>query len=129
MRIWELAEKTWISRDTIRFYEKKWLINSSTWNESSNSYRDYHEDNITNIKQIQFMKKLGFTLAECEWGIRRRVNNEFTLEGNKKFLIKRIALVEEQIKELETIKSEFEKLYQEHCNGTLGHDCTKKRAY
>ncbi|QFR39120.1 MerR family transcriptional regulator [Candidatus Gracilibacteria bacterium 28_42_T64] len=113
MRIGELVQKTGISRDTIRFYEKKGLITSSEGKDISNNYRDYDEENIKNISQIQFMKKLGFTLKECEVGIRKRKNNEFNPESNKKFIKERIALIDKQIQELVDIRTEFEVLYKE----------------
>jgi DNA-binding transcriptional MerR regulator len=63
MLVGELAQRTNLSRDTIRFYEKLQLIKPLI---RSNGYKDYTEQNLQQLKLIQSAKKLGFTLTEIK---------------------------------------------------------------
>jgi len=44
MRIGELAKRSEVSRDTIRFYERNGLIFSMPSDSGTNSYREYFEE-------------------------------------------------------------------------------------
>ena len=67
MLIGELAKRTGLTRDTIRFYEKEELIapeKSARKSFLSNSYKNYPEAAVADLVFIQRTKVLGFTLAE-----------------------------------------------------------------
>lgn len=67
MLIGELAKRSGLTRDTIRFYEKESLIgalNPSKKLLRSNTYKDYPESAVSALFFIQRTKALGFTLAE-----------------------------------------------------------------
>jgi DNA-binding transcriptional MerR regulator len=67
MLIGELSRRSGLSRDTIRFYEKEFLIRprrSERKGIASNNYKDYPESAVSDLRFIQRTKVLGFTLAE-----------------------------------------------------------------
>lgn len=64
MRIGELAKRTGLSRDTIRFYERHGLIRSEPGPDPTNSYRDYPEDLIERLDMIGQAQDAGFTIAD-----------------------------------------------------------------
>ncbi|MBW8639929.1 MerR family transcriptional regulator [Hoeflea sp. WL0058] len=64
MRIGELAKRTGLSRDSIRFYEKNGLIRSDPGDEPSNNYRDYPEDLLPTLEMIAEAQAAGFTISE-----------------------------------------------------------------
>jgi len=61
VRIGELAEKTGVSRDALRFYEREGLIAADR---HQNGYRDYPEGMVTLVGLIRQAQGLGFSLAE-----------------------------------------------------------------
>ena len=66
MRIGDIAQATGISRDTLRFYEKRGLL---TARRSGNGYRDYPPEAVQWLTYIRTAQSLGFTLAEIEAGM------------------------------------------------------------
>lgn len=63
MRIGDIAQATGISRDTLRFYEKRGLLAARR---SGNGYRDYAPEAVQWLTYIRTAQALGFTLAEIE---------------------------------------------------------------
>lgn len=62
MRIKELEQKSGLSRDTLRFYEKQGLI--SPPKRLANGYRDYDTHALTELHFIRTARSVGFTLEE-----------------------------------------------------------------
>ena len=63
MRIGQLSATTGLSRDTLRFYEKRGLLVSRRL---ENGYRDYLADSVNWLQYLRTAKSLGFTLSEIE---------------------------------------------------------------
>ncbi len=63
LTIGELAEKANVNVETIRFYERKKILNQPTKGLSRRKYTDEFVDQILFIKQAQ---KVGFTLIEIK---------------------------------------------------------------
>lgn len=63
MQIGELAQATGISRDTLRYYEKRGLLAARR---GSNGYRDYPAEAADWLRYIRTAQALGFTLQEIE---------------------------------------------------------------
>ncbi len=61
LRIGRLAGVTGVSRDTLRFYEKRSLIRSVR---HGNGYRDYPEETAQLVGYIRTAQSLGFSLKE-----------------------------------------------------------------
>jgi MerR family transcriptional regulator, copper efflux regulator len=66
MQIGELAAATGLTRDTLRFYEKRGLLLSRRL---SNGYRDYPPEAVQWLCYLRAAQALGFTLAEIETGL------------------------------------------------------------
>ncbi|SOH94324.1 DNA-binding transcriptional regulator, MerR family [Monaibacterium marinum] len=64
MRIGELAERSGVSRDTIRFYERNGLIRSIAGTSDTNNYRDYPEDNLTALDFFSKARTAGISIAD-----------------------------------------------------------------
>lgn len=64
MRIGELAGRTGISTDAIRFYEKRGLLDATLFERGANNYRSYSEAALERLSLIHSAKQLGFSLAE-----------------------------------------------------------------
>ncbi|MFB7383564.1 MerR family transcriptional regulator [Kitasatospora purpeofusca] len=61
MRIGELAARTGLTRDTIRFYEKSGLLVSGR---TANGYRDFSPGAVEWLRYVRTAQALGFSLAE-----------------------------------------------------------------
>lgn len=85
MRISEVAEKTGLSISNIRFYEKKGLIGPDR--DKDSKYRNYTEEDLVLIKQIQLFRKMDFSIET----ISHIINKKLTIE----------AAIQNQITELE----------------------------
>lgn len=64
MRIGELAERSGVSRDTIRFYERNGLIASASSQSDTNNYRDYPDDNLIRLEFFSKARDAGMSIAD-----------------------------------------------------------------
>ena len=62
MNINEIETRTGVSKQNVRFYEKKGLLNPNRNRE--NGYRVYTENDIYKINEIILFRKLGFTIED-----------------------------------------------------------------
>ncbi|WP_111895905.1 MerR family transcriptional regulator [Acinetobacter sp. MB5] len=62
--IGELAKKSKLSTDTIRFYEKKQLLNAPQ--RANNNYRYYDDQALQQLIFIRHCRELGMSLKEIE---------------------------------------------------------------
>ena len=63
MWIGELSERSGVSRDTIRFYEKRGLL-QARHRDADSDYRVYDASSLQRLAHIQQLKTAGFTLQD-----------------------------------------------------------------
>ena len=66
MRIGELAHRSGLSRDTIRFYERRGLIGSAAEPGAANNYRAYPESTLLTLEWIAEAQAAGLTLDDLQ---------------------------------------------------------------
>ena len=88
--IGDMSEIVGISRDTLRFYEKKGIIKSR---KKENGYRYYLEEDILRLMFIVYRRKMNQSLEEIE----RYIKEENSLECMKDHLAMRIKQEEASI--------------------------------
>ena len=103
MLISELAAKTGVSTDTIRFYEKEGLLKIDIAVRSDNNYRHYTDEAIDKINFIIRGKKLGFRLKEikkiiAEW-------DSVSPEQAANFIQSKVEQIEEKISQLQQFRT------------------------
>ncbi|WP_162009356.1 MerR family transcriptional regulator [Labrenzia sp. CE80] len=64
MKIGELSERSGLSRDTIRLYEKNGLISSSVSQSETNNYRDYGDDVLLQLKFVSAGREAGISISD-----------------------------------------------------------------
>ncbi len=104
MLIGELAQKTRLSRHTIRFYEKMGLIQVSDDSRRDNNYKEYPEDTLRQIEAIRQIKSQGFTLREAKGILHLVKTDTLDAERGRKYIRHKIRLIERQIEELNQAK-------------------------
>ncbi len=109
----QLAQKSHVNIQTIRFYERKGLIPNPP--RSQSGYRQYSQDSVARIKFIRNAKELGFSLREVSELLSLRVDPNTSCDEVKTMAEHKIANIEEKIQALQRIKNALKKLRTE-CN-------------
>ncbi|OJJ14579.1 hypothetical protein BKI52_41840 [marine bacterium AO1-C] len=104
MRIGEIVKRTGLSRDAIRFYEKKGLITVGRINPVFNNYKDYTEDIFQRLMMIKKIKHLGFTINEIGEMLQLMDVNQANCAMISAKVGEKIADIDQKIEELKEIK-------------------------
>ena len=95
MTIKEVEEKTGLSRSNIRFYEKEKLIVPNR--NDTNRYREYTEENVSDIKKIAYLRTLGISIQN----IQKIINHEIILRD---IICEQEKILDGQISDLQRAK-------------------------
>ena len=109
MLIGELVEKSGLTKDTIRFYEKKGLINLNRKNRRENNYKEYSEQVLEKLMLIRKLKEMGFTLNEIDTFLDLWREEDASCKNLKFTLENKVALVNEQMQKLSELKERLNK--------------------
>ncbi len=105
MLIGELVERTGLTKDTIRFYEKKGLIALDRKSRRENNYKEYPEQVLEKLMVIRKLKDMGFTLNEIDTFLDLWRDEDANCKDVKYTFENKITLVNEQILKLMELKS------------------------
>ena len=121
LTIGKVAKLAGVNVETVRFYERKGLIERPPAKESG--YRLYPESVVGRISFIKRAKELGFSLKEIQELLRLRVEPGARCSDVRARATEKIADVDRRIEELLRIKSALEKLAAS-CRGRgLSSEC------
>ncbi|MDJ0703555.1 MAG: MerR family transcriptional regulator [Leptolyngbyaceae cyanobacterium MO_188.B28] len=101
MLIGELSEVTGLSKDTIRFYEKRGLIQAENGSPGKGRFKTYGEEALRRLTLIQKAKRLGFTLGQIKQEIEAWESNELSWDEKIAIIHRQVALVDERIGQLQ----------------------------
>ena len=104
MLIHELAETAGVSIDTIRFYEKRGLLDKAHFQRKANHYRDYTEAAVSRLRLIQQGQAAGLTLAEMCRYIQAWESEQLTIDEKMEFFERKIEEIDARIAQLEQVK-------------------------
>lgn len=104
MRIGELALATGVSRDTLRFYEKRGLLQSRRL---VNGYRDYPAAAVQWLCYLRSAQGLGFTLAEIEAGMPLMAAPQEAASALRAALCRKLADIDARIAALGALRAEL----------------------
>lgn len=121
MLIGELASKSGFSRDTIRYYEKRGLLQVAALDRRENNYKNYSPHVLQRLAQIRQFKAMGFTLAESARLFKDFENINDPCSELPLQLDEKIALLDEKMKLLAQHKSKLLEL-RKACDGSCGSD-------
>ncbi len=107
MLIGELSKRTGFSHDTIRFYEKKGLIDVNKKERRDNNYKEYPETVYDRLVLIKTIKGLGFTLNEIDDFINAWSEESASCNQLTHHLTDKIERFNDQIKLLEVIRQKL----------------------
>lgn len=107
MLIGELAAKTGMSRDTIRFYEKQGLIRISRRQRRDNNYKEYPEEVLTRLLMVKRLKRLGFTLDETGDLLAMIQEKLATCDSVEEMFNRKVALLDHRIREMTLLREQL----------------------
>ncbi len=105
MLIGEIVNKTGLSKDTIRFYEKHGLISVGRKERRENNYKEYSEDVLKRLLTIKRLKGFGFTLNEVLEVLDMIEVNTASCNNVKGKIEDKVTLLDQKIRELIEIRS------------------------
>lgn len=102
LTIGKVAKQTGLGVETIRFYERKGLLEEPPRNDSG--YRQYPPETIVKLRFIKQAKRLGFSLQEIGDLFALRQNQDATCGDVRVQAEEKIRNIEEKIKDLTRMK-------------------------
>jgi len=112
MQIGELAERSGLSRDALRFYEKRGLIRP---HRRPNGYRHYSEATIFVLSYVQTARRLGFTLAEIETELPLLHAEGLTASRVESILRRKMSEIDKRICNLQALRDDLAGRLAEVC--------------
>src|SRR6266699_4373763 len=105
LQIGQVAEKTGLSIDAIRFYEKAGLLPRPARTEGG--YRLYQEQEVADLEFIQKAQQLGFSLNEIRelFSIQRHPHE--VCEHVRDLITQKLGVVRAKIAELQAMETEL----------------------
>jgi MerR family copper efflux transcriptional regulator len=107
MLIGEIVERTGLTKDTIRFYEKKGLIALDRKSRRENNYKEYSEQVLDKLMLIRKLKDMGFTLNEIDTFLELWREEDASCKNLKFTLENKIILINEQVQRLNELKTKL----------------------
>jgi len=114
LTIGQVAKRTQVNIETVRYYERRGLIPPPPRRESG--YREFSEDTVARIRFIKHSQEVGFTLKEISELLSLRVDPNTTCAEIKRRTEGKITEVEEKIHALNHMKKALVKL-RSTCSG------------
>lgn len=114
LTIGKLAKAAGVSRETIRYYEKRGILEDPA--RSASGYRRYSHNTIIRLRFIRHAKELGFSLNEINELLSLRLDSKTPSSEIKKRAQQKIQNIEEKILILQKMKLSLTDLF-ETCSG------------
>ncbi len=119
--IGQLAKKSEVSVQTIRYYERKGLIPKSQ--RSLSGYRLFTSEAVALIKFIKRAQQLGFTLTQIRKLLSMRVDPNTTCADLKKQADAKIAEITQKLMSLQRMKHALSNLAAKCDNNDSSNEC------
>lgn len=119
MRIGELAERTAVNVQTVRYYERRGLLPEPARTRSG--YREYGEDALLRLRFVLDAKGLGFTLSEIRELLDLRVDRGTIVEDVRGRALAKIEATKSKIGDLRRIQATLEQVIAA-CDGDASPD-------
>ena len=120
-RISQLADKCSVNKETIRYYERKNLLQEPRRTEAG--YRIYSDDDVKRIRFIKRIQELGFSLSEIYKLLGVVDKDEARCQDMFEFVTKKQEEVQRQIEDLKRIESMLDDLKKRCPDEKQLHSC------
>lgn len=120
-RISEFADKCGVNKETIRYYERKNLLQEPF--RANSGYRIYSEDAVKRVGFIKRMQELGFSLSEIYKLLGVVDKDEVRCQNMFEFVSKKEEEVKKQIEDLKRIEHMLKDLKERCPDEKELHEC------
>jgi DNA-binding transcriptional MerR regulator len=120
LSIGAVSQQLGISKDAIRFYEKKGLIKPPRI--KSSRYRTYPPEIVDTIRFIRHAREMGFSLDTTATLLRLRLNPKENSEAIEKILAQHLESLDQGLVEIKTQYQQV-KTVLEHCRQRKNETC------
>ena len=120
IQIGEVAQRTGLSIDTIRFYEKQSLLPAPS--RTAAGYRQYSQHDIDRLQFISRAQNLGFSLQEIHGLLLIEGSTEPSCSHVRDLIASKIRQVQEKLAELRRMESQLI-LASQQCDDALVAAC------
>lgn len=110
MLIGEVARRSGLSKDGIRYYEKLGLLHSQPVTAGSKIYRDYDDTTFERLSIIALAKRLHFRLNELPEALDRLFTDKISKQERSNFLKEKVLEVDARIAELTAARNLLAKI-------------------
>lgn len=107
MLIAEFSKVTGLSRDTIRFYVRKGLLQPEIGRSGTNRYQSFDGEQVERALLIREAQSLGFTLREISALSDEYARGDLTIARQIELMRERLAAVDEQAVKLQRLRRYF----------------------
>lgn len=104
-QIGELAKRTTLSIDAIRFYERRKILPPASC--SAARFRLYTPDDIERLRFVQRMQRLGFSLEEVKQLMGIRADKAHACAAVRQFLKTKLVEVSLKLRDLQQLETEL----------------------
>jgi len=128
MLIGEICKKSGLTKDTIRFYEKKGLLKVERSASEFNNYKLYTFNHLDRLEIIKKAKRFGFTLNEIMDLLELFDTKKANCSTLEQKLSKKLEDIDLRIKELKEFKSSILteiKIAESKCKSSIKDDNCK----
>lgn len=102
MRAHQLAEKSGVAKDTLRYYEKIGVITAPRRN--ANGYRSYNDTHVKELKFIKFAQSVGFPLTKIKKAIPFLANPDPNCPILQATIREQVEQIDSKIQELQSAR-------------------------
>jgi Hg(II)-responsive transcriptional regulator len=116
----ELSKKCGVNIETLRYYEKRQLIDP---HRSEGGYRIYSEEDAVKIRFIRSARNLGFSLEEVSDLMKMRVDKKKSCDPVMAKAKNRLEEVEKKIKDLKSMRKVLNQMIDKCEESVSTNDC------
>lgn len=121
MKISEVASRTGLDAKTIRYYESIGLVDLPR--RLDNGYRDYSEQNVSQLWFLRHARQFGFSIDECRELLSLWANPQRRSAEVHQLVTEKVRDIDRHIRELQEMKTVLSGLLDE-CPGNDSPHCT-----
>jgi DNA-binding transcriptional MerR regulator len=111
LRSGELARRAGVSKDTLRFYERKGLLEPPR--RTSNNYRLFPSEAVETLRWIRSALAMGFTVAELSRIAGARSRGQFPCQEVRSLAAAKLAIIEQRLRQMKAFRDALHGLLDE----------------
>ncbi|HXO26589.1 MAG TPA: heavy metal-responsive transcriptional regulator [Thermoanaerobaculia bacterium] len=102
LRSGELAHRAGVSKDTLRFYERRGLLEPPR--RTANNYRLFPGEAVERLRWIRSALAMGFTVEELSRIVGARSRGQFPCREVRSLAAAKLAIVEQRLREMKSFR-------------------------